>query len=371
MSLQNTILHLTPAFFSETEKTLVERKVASAGKNSLLTATTFRFSSGVCGLKLKSDRSTLVLLPFQGQQIWSAEIDGRNLTMKSMCTEPRSGVPFLETFGGFMQHCGAIAMGGPSPQDTHPLHGELPNAPYQQAYLVIGEDERGAYLALGGSYQHTVAFGFNYLAEPLDKLYAGSALFEIEMKITNLKNSPMELMYLAHVNFRPVNYGRLAYSATCTPEHVRVRSGIPAHIKPKPGYPEFLQELKAHPEKHHVLAPELLFDPEVAIFIDYQADEQGWAHSLHIHPNGTADYVSHRPDQLPRATRWLCRTADQDALALVEPGTAEPEGYLAEKAKGNLRILAPKEQFACKLIVGTLSVDETRQVEQKIARIVK
>jgi hypothetical protein len=214
-----------------------------------------------------------------------------------------------------------------------------------------------------------VAFGYNYLAEPHVKLYAGSASFEVEMTISNLKDSEMELMFLMHINFKPSDYGRLVYSALCTPEHVRVRSNIPAHIKPLPGYAEFLEDLKGHPEKHHLLVPGLMFDPEVAIFVDYLADEGGWAHSLHIHPGGAADYVAHRPDQLPKATRWLCRTADQDALALVEPGTAEPEGYLTEKAKGNLKILPPKGKFYCKVVIGALSAEEANRMEQKINQI--
>ena len=361
MTIRETKINLFPDFFSEKEHIL-----AIQGG---LSAAAFRFSSGVCGLRLTNELGELVMLPFQGQQIWSAAFNGRSLTMKSMCSEPRAGVPFLETFGGFMQHCGMIAMGGPSPQDTHPLHGELPNAPFQKAHLVLGEDDRGAYIGLGGQYQHTVAFGFNYLAEPLVKLYTGSSLFEINMSVTNLKNSSMELMYLAHINFRPVDYARLVYSAVYTPEHVRVRSGIPAHIKPLPGYKEFILDLKEHPEKHHVLTPDLKFDPEAAIFIDYLADADGWAHSLHIHPDGNADYVSHRPDQLPRATRWLCRTPDQDAMALVEPGTAEPEGYLAEKAKGNLLVLPPKGKFQAQIQVGTLDAEAARKIEGKIEKI--
>lgn len=357
-----TKINITPQTFSEMEKPFVA--------SGVLSASTFRFASGVCGVRLANERGALLMLPFQGQQIWSAEFDGRNLTMKSMFTEPRPGVPFVETFGGFLQHCGAIAMGGPSPKDTHPLHGELPNAHYQNAYLVVGEDDQGAYVGLGGQYQHTVAFGYNYLAEPLVKLYAGSTLFEVEMTISNLKASEMELMYLMHVNFKPFDHSRLVYSALYTPEHVRVRSSIPAHIKPLPGYVEFLEDLKRHPEKHHLLSPGLAFDPEVAIFIDYIAGPDGWAHSLQIHPDGIADYVAHRPDQLPKATRWICRTADQDAIALVEPGTAEPEGNLTEKAKGNLKILPPKGKFHCKVIVGTLPAEETIRMEHKINQII-
>lgn len=358
MTSSTVQIHLTPGMFDEREKVLV-----SAGE---LSAHAFRFGSGVCGLRLRNARGELLMLPFQGQQIWSAHMNGRDLTMRSMFDQPRAGVPFLETFGGFLQHCGATAMGGPSPEDTHPLHGELPNAPFQEAHLSIGEDESGAYLAMGGRYQHTVAFATNYAAEPHVKLHAGASVFEIGMRITNLKATPMDLLYLMHVNFRPADHGRLCYSARYTPEHVRVRTGIPAHIKPLPGYPEFLQQLKANPEKHHRLDPALMFDPEVALFIDYQADEEGWARSVQIHPNGEADYIAHRPDQLPKATRWLCRTADQDSIAIVEPGTAEPEGYLAEKRKGNIMVLPAHGVWQCRVLTGALSAAESAAMEARI-----
>ena len=50
-------------------------------------------------------------------------------------------------------------------------------------------------------------------------------------------------MYLAHANFRPIDQGRLVYSAVSTPKHVRVRSSIPSHVHPLPGYKEFLDLL--------------------------------------------------------------------------------------------------------------------------------
>lgn len=363
MAKSEATFHLTPDFFTEREKTLVESR--------RLSATAFRFDSGVCGLRLKNEMGELIMLPFQGQQIWSAEFSGRGLTMKSMFSEPRPTREYLETYGGFLLHCGATAMGVPSEDDTHPLHGELPNAAYQKAYLVLSEDEGGAYIGLGGTYQHTVAFNHNYMAEPLVKLYAGSTLFRSAMNITNLKQSEMELMYLAHVNFRPVNDGRLVYSAQPTPEHVRVRTSIPSHIRPLPGYVEFIEELKNHPENHHRLAPGLMFDPEVVFFIDYLSDEEGWAHSMQVHPDGSADYIRHRPAELDKGIRWISRTADQDALGIVLPATAEPEGYLAEKAKGNLRILPPKSTFRCELEIGTLTAGQAAQIEAEIDEILK
>jgi hypothetical protein len=361
--MSKTKIHLFPQFFSEKEKTLLE--------HGRLAASAFRFDSGVCGLRLKNEQGQLVLLPFQGQQIWSAEFGGRNLTMKSMFAEPRPTQTYLETYGAFLLHCGATAMGVPdaSGGDTHPLHGELPNAPYQQAYLVAGRDEKGEFLALGGQYHHTVAFSHNYLARPLVRLYENSSLFRVLIEIQNLKHTGMELMYMAHVNFRPIDNGRLVYSAPCTPESVRVRRSIPSHIRPLPGYAEFIEDLAQNPEKHNRLAPGLLFDPEVVFYIDYQADGAGWAHTMQVHPDGSADLIRHRPDQLDKGVRWVSRTADQDALGMVLPATAEPEGYAAEKAKGNLRMLPAGGVFQVVMEMGALTPAEAARVEDGINHI--
>jgi hypothetical protein len=68
--------------------------------------------------------------------------------------------------------------------------------------------------------------------------------------------------------------------------------------------------------------------------------------------------------------RWISRTGDQDALGLILPATAEPEGYLAEKAKGNIKVLPPKGQFHFELEMGTLTPDEAQHMEEKITQIV-
>jgi len=367
MSANETVFHLNPAMFTDQERLLVERTDADG---RALTASGFRFDSGVCGLRLTSDVGELVMLPYQGQQVWSATFNDRNLTMRSMLDQPYPDRPFLETFGGFLQHCGITAVGGPGPEDTHPLHGELPNAPYETAAVVVGEDEDGAYIGLTGQFQYTVAFAHSYLAAPMAKLHAGSTVFTVTMNITNLKQSPQELLYLAHVNFRPVDNGRLIYSAIPTAEHVRVRASIPSHITPGPGYVEFIGELGRHPEVHHVLAPGMAFDPEAVFFVDYLADEAGWAHTMQRHPDGAVDYISHRTAQLPFGTRWISRTADQDAIAMVEAGTCEPEGYTAEKAKGNIKAIAPGDTFRADFRIGALSPDEADAVEAKIGAII-
>jgi hypothetical protein len=356
-----TTIQLAPHFFDARERPLIE--------SGNLAASLFRYDSGVAGLRLRNDQGELVMLPFQGQQIWSAVFGGRNLTMKSMFDEPRATTDYLSTYGGFLLHCGATAMGVPTKEDDHPLHGELPNAPYQKAWVVLGEDEGGRYIGLSGQYQHTVAFSCNYVAQPLVKLYAGASRCWISISITNLKRTPMELMYMAHVNFRPVDNGQLVYTAQATPETVRVRKSIPSHVHPTTEYLEFLQALQRDPAKHNLLAPDLAFDPEVVFTVDYQTDPEGWAHSMQVHPDGSADYIRHRPEQLDKGVRWISRTPDQDALGLVLPSTAEPEGYHAEKAKGHVRTLAGGSVFSCTMEAGWLSTDEAAAMETQIKAI--
>jgi uncharacterized protein DUF4432 len=361
MNRSETVIHLSPCLFNEKEKPFIE-----VGP---LSASIFRFATGVCGLRLKNELGQLILLPYQGQQIWSAEFRGRVLTMKSMFPEPRPNHPYLETYGGFFLHCGFTAMGVPGRDDKHPLHGELPNAEYSQAHVVLGQDENGAYIGMGGQYQHTVAFGCNYIARPVVKLYAGSSVLRVAMEVTNLRSVDMEYMYLAHINFRPVDYGRLVCTAPSTPERVRVRQSVPAQLKCPPGYHEFVKEMGRNPAGHTVLKPGLPFNPELVFTLTYDADEAGWAHSMHMLPDGTADYVAHRPDQLDKVVRWIARPGDQDALGFAMPSTSEPEGYIAEKAKGNVRVLPAHAQWRADFGIGALTAVEAQQMEGKIDKI--
>ena len=67
--------------------------------------------------------------------------------------------------------------------------------------------------------------------------------------------------------------------------------------------------------------------------------------------------------------RWICRTPDQDALGLILPATAEPEGYTAEKAKGNIKTLAAGAQWRCDMVMGALSEEDANAMETKIEEI--
>ncbi|WP_291955503.1 DUF4432 family protein [Mahella sp.] len=361
-----SLVYLQKDYFAAKERTIVQ--------NGDMTAGAFIFDTGVHALRLTNRRGEIIVLPYQGQQVWSCRFDGKELTMKSMLPQPYPTTDYLRTYGGFILHCGATAMGVPSAKDSHPLHGELPNAPYETAYLKIGEDDKGRYIGVGGQYHHIVAFNHNYLAEPFIKLYEDSAVLSASMAITNLKNTDMELMYMMHINFRPVDYGELVYSAKCNPDDVRVHINIPSHIKPSAGLEEFknfLYALQKNPEMHHVLKPGLVFDPEVVFSINYLCDAEGKSYSMQIHPDGYADYVSHRPAELDHGIRWIARTRNEDALGLVLPGTAENGGYIAEKEKGNIKILQAGQKIIFHVKAGLLKPNEAETIRRKIKNILE
>lgn len=331
-----------------------------------LTASTFRYSTGVAGLRIDNGVGSMELLPFQGQQIWDASFNGRRLTMRSMFDEPEPTQSYLGTYGGLFLHCGATAMGNPTPDDTHPVHGELPNAPYHNAELLIGEDEHGPFMGLSGRYRHAVAFTHNYLATPTVRLHDGSSRIHADIEIRNLKGSPMDLMYLAHVNFRYVPGGRIVDTVADESKGYRIRSRLPPEDTLSEEYRALRKVALAEPGLHKHLDGTQAVEPEIVMAMDVAADLIGWSHALQVLEDGSADFISHRPDELGHAIRWMTRNGDQEALGLVLPATAEADGYLAEKAKGNLVRLESGDSFRCQLVFGALSPEEVPVFEQVI-----
>ena len=57
--MSETVINITPQFFAERERVLVE--------HASLSAITFLFESGVCGLRLRNELGELVMLPFMAQ----------------------------------------------------------------------------------------------------------------------------------------------------------------------------------------------------------------------------------------------------------------------------------------------------------------
>jgi len=153
----------------------------------------------------------------------------------------------------------------------------------------------------------------------------------------------MDLMYMCHINPAFVEDGRIVQAAPWTPESVAVRTAIPPHIPPTAAYLAQIQELATHPTAMEYLNPALGFDPEQVFYIrNLRADAEGLTHALLRRPEGDGIAMSYSLKQFSHTVRWLLRNADNEVAAFALPATCEPEGFVAERRKGNVRSLPPR-----------------------------
>ncbi len=329
----------------------------------------FRYSTGIEALTITTLVGEVIFLPFKGQQVWDARFNGRRLTMRSMFEEPQSTTDYLSTYGAFLIHCGVTAMGAPGPQDTHPLHGELPNARFQSARLIAGTDWQGQYLTLAGEYRQARAFGFNYRFRSEVTLRPESTHLDVAVSVANLRPVPLDVMYLAHINFLPIDGARLLDTVRNDRTDIAVRQEHPKGLSISDAHRHLVAQLAEEPSRHRQLTPGGRIDPEIVLFLTCQADGDGWAHALQLHPDGAADFVSYRPEELPIGVRWISRLGDQEALGLVLPSTSGVDGYSAEKAKGRVVTVAGSGSYSCRYRCGALDATAARALVHQIKAI--
>jgi hypothetical protein len=306
-----------------------------------LTASQFRYDTGIEAIRLSNARGSVIVLPYLGQIVWSAVFGGVELAMQSMFREPRPAKIIVETYGCLAYHAGLLRMGVPSPADAHILHGEMPCAEMDAAGLACGSDERGPWIAVTGSKEYAMGFGAHYLATPRVKLHAGETGCEIAMEVENLSAAPMDLMYMCHVNFAFARDGRIVQPVPFTPVHVVTRTVIPGHVAPNPDYLSLLKTLAADPSRMQRLAEPERYDPEQVFYIKgLRNGRDGRVHFMMVRPEGDAFAIRWDLYAMPHAIRWVLANSDQRVAAFAMPATCEPEGYLAEKRKGNVRSLA-------------------------------
>lgn len=351
---------MTPDLFGPQEAV-----IATAGE---LTASAFTYPSGVAAIRIRNSLGEVVVLPFQGQQIWDATFLGRRLTMGSMFDEPVATDEYLANYGAFFIHCGVTAMGNPGPDDRHPLHGELPNARYQTATLACGtESGNRAFMAVTGTYAHRIAFSAGYLATPRVALAAGSSVIDAELAVRNTRASPLDLMYLAHVNFQPVDGGRIVDGVPDDGDHIAVRTDFPPHFKVSVDHRAFVDAVKRSPALHRDIVAGRRIDPELVMVLATAGRSDGIVRALQLHPDGTSDFIAYSARELPVAVRWMTRTGDEDALGLLLPATAWPNGLAAARAAGELVAVPPGEIWRCALRFGALDPGATRTMTAAIA----
>jgi Domain of unknown function (DUF4432) len=360
--MTETVVHLSKSQFTEAERPLLE-----AGP---LRASGFRYPSGIEALRLENARGHLVVLPWYGQMVWDAAFDGVGLTMKHMFDMPRPAADIAGTYGCFAFHSGLLRNGCPSPQDTHPLHGEMPTAPMDSAELRVGVDVEGASLTVSGTREYVMGFGAHYRARPTVRLPANGTLIDIGMVVQNLGGAPMDLMYMCHMNHAFVPGGRFVQPTPFTPEATRVRTEVPLHVKRTARFDAFLGRLAREPGLMETLREPQAYDPEQVFYLSgLRTDAKGETHLMLLRPQGDGFLVSFDPRTFPHTVRWVLCNADQAVAALALPATCEPEGYLAESRKGNVRTLSKGEIAAFTVRTGYLDRDSARRMVETIEKL--
>ncbi|MEI9600383.1 aldose 1-epimerase family protein [Moellerella wisconsensis] len=318
-------------------KTVFTENPTSVLYNDDFKVTAFKYSSGVEGLRIENNKGYLTILPFLGQMIWDAEFCGKNLKMENMFAEPKAVKTVVETYGCFAFHSGLISNGCPSPEDTHPLHGEMPCAEMNSAWLVLDKDS----IAIHGEYEYVMGFGHHYCASPSVTLQANSALFDIKMSVTNLASVAMPLQYMCHMNYAYIDNAQLRQNIPS--EAISLRESIPGHVQPTEQWLAFNQAIKTGAVKLDVLDQAALCDPEIVFFMDALAQYTEQPEFIMQAPDGTEFMTRFNSAELNYATRWLLYNGDQKVAAFVLPATCRPEGFLAAKRNNSLIMLAAGE----------------------------
>ena len=357
------IFNLKREMFSDREFVLAEHKD--------MKATAFRYSTGVEALKIENNKGYFIILPFQGQQIWRAVFCGKELHMQTTFDEPVPNRTYLETYGGFLLHCGINSFGAPSFENGQLQHGEAPNAPYDSAYLECGEDENGVYMTVGGELLFKKSFVKGYKFSPSCKLYADGTYLNIGIDLLNLRDYPMEYMYLCHINFRPIDGAKLIYTAPCKKGDVTVYKAVDEDF-PEPKRTQvlnYMDEVEENPEIMNTVGAEgQFYDPEICFGLKYKGDENNMAHTMQYTEDG-ACYVEHPVDVLPYAVRWISRTAHENSMGMVLPCTAEHLGYSHAKKNGQVKILEPLGKLHFEMKAGYLEKADADKMKDKIEKI--
>ena len=358
-NLGQAAIDLQRPFFGEKERTVL--------RYGELTASLFRYDTGVEAIRLSNARGRAIVLPYMGQIVWSAVFDGVELAMQSMFNEPRPAKIIVETYGCLVYHAGLLHNGVPSPGDTHVLHGEMPCAEMDRAGLACGTDAQGPWIAVTGAREYAMGFGAHYLATPRVVLRPGTTDFDVVMEVENLSAAPMDLMYLCHVNFAFAEGGRIVQSVPFTPEHVVTRTAIPGHVAPNDDYRALLGELARNPAKMAILSEPHRYDPEQVFYIKgLSPGADGLVHFMMARPEGDGFTISWDNKTMPHTIRWVLANSDQRVAAFAMPGTCEPEGYLAEKRKGNVRSLAGGAKVSFATHIGYIDSTKAAAAVQNI-----
>jgi len=337
-------------------------------------ATAFRYETGIPALKVENSRSSMVILPYFGMQVWFVEFDGRELTQKSMFEEPQDTTKFGDNYGGFLYHCGLNNVNGPADgEDPYPMHDVLPFGAFRDVYVETGTDDEGDYLAVGGTYIFRNSQELHWAYTPEMRLHEDSTMVDMTATIENRRTHPLEYVWLCHMNWLGVDGARFVDSCPRDPEHFMV---IPTELggdsSRAVAIREWSQAFLADPTAGDVLdSDSQVYDPELCVNCRYEADADGWAHAMQVMPAGDACYVGWDTAKAPWALRWFCRTGDEDGVGIALPSTGTCQSTTYQKEHGYFNTLEPGGTDIIRWCFGYLTPDEAKGMTNRIEAILE
>lgn len=317
--------------------------------------TAFRYLSGVEAIRVLTERVEIIVLPFRGQQIWRYAVDGEDLTMRTHFDEPSSSAVFGETYGAFLLHCGLTGIGHPSALDTHAHHGELPNAPFDDAEILIDQVDGNLVIGITGSYRLRLSHRADVVFRSLLSLRTDATALNLGIRITNQRVRPFTYAYLCHVNWPIFDQGTLIQTLSMDPEHFE--------LAPDPNQDLVTAAYVARLEQSLAESNSLSLDrpivPEYCAILRPSADQTGWSHFLMTRPDGRSAAVSYENAELPFAIRWISNTGDETAAGFCLPSTAHHRGRASAEADGMMRRIPGGGSVSMRVVIDLLDQPAT------------
>ncbi|WP_274631265.1 DUF4432 family protein [Arvimicrobium flavum] len=351
----STTLHLFKDMFSRERRLVLE--------HGAIRVHAFKYASGIEALEISTGAARFTLLPFKGQQIWDAWVGDRRLTMQSVFDAPIDTREFRKTYGAFFVHCGGTAIGSPQAGEHHLPHGELPNIPFDRAHLLLGTEDGEHFVESSGVASDREAFSHAFEFRPTLRFFEGRADVYCTVTIENVGGDHMPCMYLGHVNFAPVPAARLSdggNDAAYTWAKPSLPSTAPQSVH------DWHDRVSSDFSQHRLVGTDDRVEPEFVKTLKLPSGADGWTHSAQLLADGSADFVSWQPADLPYAVRWITRASERQAMGFALPATAGPEGREAARQKGDLFYLDPGGRFTTQMRFGALRRDEANQLLQQI-----
>ncbi len=301
----------------------VEEVILSKGKGKGMTLLNIRNGKGI----------EMTLSPDRCMDISRLSLKGDNIGYFAPCgyVAPtfydKEGIGFLKSFtAGFLTTCGLSSVGSPATDgdESLPMHGKIGNTPCEEFYYNETESE----ICIIGKIRDASLFGASYLMTRKYTISKERNIFEIRDTVKNIGNITTPCMILYHIN---IGYPMLSEKSELYIPHSEVKAR------------------NSHAEES--IKDCLLMEKPQAGYEEccyyYDVAETDGISSVGIYNPDIAKGVriSYEKAKLNFFTEWKMMGIGEYVLGL-EPGNCTPDGREAMRKIGELKELAPGEEYS-------------------------